>query len=284
MYSIVLFIVDTSLSGFFGSGERPTSAVDRIFLTSSSGARPVNSTCPFRPSSSRSATSSSKQSPEPISVKAMSSRPHLVDHDVGGPHDDVHAVLRPHDADVGGEELAGRGAAPALPGPRLSLSGSGPVRTTVTSAGALPLLLMAIVAVGVVGGDHVVRGAVRAALERPQPPVRQPSGRRGTGTGTAPGTGRGGRRRTWCRRAARSARAIGQKMSGGLHACMTANRPAPAGLEGQPGGREERVRVLGDEAELAAAWRVRPVLVEPTPSMTSYDGSPLPFGQTTATS
>jgi hypothetical protein len=29
MYSIVLFIVDTSLSGLGGSGERPTSAVDR---------------------------------------------------------------------------------------------------------------------------------------------------------------------------------------------------------------------------------------------------------------
>ena len=44
-------------------------------MTSSSGARPVNSTCPFSLSSSRSATSSSKQSPEPMSVKAMSSRP-----------------------------------------------------------------------------------------------------------------------------------------------------------------------------------------------------------------
>ena len=44
MYSIVLFIVETSLSGFFGSGERPTSAVDRIRATKSSGARPVNST------------------------------------------------------------------------------------------------------------------------------------------------------------------------------------------------------------------------------------------------
>ena len=44
MYSIVLFIVDTSLSGFFGSGDRPTSAVDRMRATSSSGARPVNST------------------------------------------------------------------------------------------------------------------------------------------------------------------------------------------------------------------------------------------------
>ena len=77
IYSIVLFMVDTSLSGFFGSGERPTSAVERMRPTSSSGARPVNSTYPDSPSSSRRATSSSKQSPEPISVNAMSSRPSL---------------------------------------------------------------------------------------------------------------------------------------------------------------------------------------------------------------
>ena len=44
MYSIVLFIVDTSLSGFLGSGDRPTSAVDMTRATSSSGTRPVNST------------------------------------------------------------------------------------------------------------------------------------------------------------------------------------------------------------------------------------------------
>ena len=44
MYSIVLFIVDTSLSGFLGSGERPASAVDMMRMTCSSGARPVNST------------------------------------------------------------------------------------------------------------------------------------------------------------------------------------------------------------------------------------------------
>ena len=44
MYSIVLFIVDTSLSGFFGSGDRPRSAVDITARTVSSGTRPVNST------------------------------------------------------------------------------------------------------------------------------------------------------------------------------------------------------------------------------------------------
>ena len=106
MYSIVLFMVDTSLSGFFGSGDSPASAVDMMRPTSSSGARPVNSTCPARFSSSRRATSSSKQSPEPIRVKAMSVAAELVHHDVGGAHHDVDAVLRAHHADVGGQEPA----------------------------------------------------------------------------------------------------------------------------------------------------------------------------------
>ena len=49
MYSMVLFIVDTSFSGFFGSGESPISAVERIRATNSSGARPVNSTWSVEP-------------------------------------------------------------------------------------------------------------------------------------------------------------------------------------------------------------------------------------------
>ena len=32
MYSMVLFMVDRSLSGFFGSGDNPTSAVERTLL------------------------------------------------------------------------------------------------------------------------------------------------------------------------------------------------------------------------------------------------------------
>ncbi len=140
---MVLFIVDTSFSGFFGSGDRPTSAVERIFLTSSSGARPVNSTWPSSLSSSRSATSSSKQSPEPMSVKAMSSRPMswitmsaartTMSTPSWGPMTPMYAArnLRPR-------------RCPGSCGPRLSFSGSGPVRTTVTSAGALPLRRMAM--------------------------------------------------------------------------------------------------------------------------------------------
>ena len=59
MYSMVLFIVETSLSGFFGSGHSPTSAVESTFATVSSGTRPVSSTWPWSPSRSRSATRSS---------------------------------------------------------------------------------------------------------------------------------------------------------------------------------------------------------------------------------
>ena len=68
--------------------------------------------------------------------------PHLVNHDSGRSHYDVDTVLRSHHADVSGEKPP---PAPEFrfPGPRLSLPGSGPVRTTVTSAGALPLRVMA---------------------------------------------------------------------------------------------------------------------------------------------
>ena len=41
---MVLFMVETSFNGFFGSGEIPTSAVERIAATSASGMRPVNVT------------------------------------------------------------------------------------------------------------------------------------------------------------------------------------------------------------------------------------------------
>ena len=43
----------------------------------------------------------------------------------------------------------------------------------------------------------------------------------------------------------RKARAIGQKMSGGLHAWITANRPLSPRPQRVPRGRQERVHVLG---------------------------------------
>ena len=124
MYSMVLFMVDTSLSGFFGSGDSPTSAVDRICATSSSGARPVNSTWPGQAQ----LVAQRHQLVEAVARADQRERDvvaaELVHHDVGGPHHDVDAVLRPHDADVGGQEPAAaaqlgvvRAAPAAAPGP-----------------------------------------------------------------------------------------------------------------------------------------------------------------------
>ena len=75
MYSMVLFMVDRSFNGFLGSGEIPTSAVDKMADTSASGIRPVNVTNSERSRRSLSATRSSKQSPDPMRVKLMSRRP-----------------------------------------------------------------------------------------------------------------------------------------------------------------------------------------------------------------
>ncbi len=44
MYSMVLFIVDTSFSGFAGSGPRPTAAVRRYFSIVAASALPVKVT------------------------------------------------------------------------------------------------------------------------------------------------------------------------------------------------------------------------------------------------
>src|SRR5205807_1762517 len=85
----------------------------------------------------------------------------LVDHDAGGPHHDVHAILRSHDPDVGGQVPA----AALLPGVR----GAAPQPLRVGAgahhgdvAGGLAAALDRDLAVGVVGGDHVLRGAVGA--------------------------------------------------------------------------------------------------------------------------
>ena len=137
MYSIVLFIVETSLSGLRGSGHRPTSAVRSTTRTVSSGTRPVSSTWSCRPSRSRSATSSSKQSPEPISVKPMSVRPIWCTHDVGGGDDHVDAVLGSHHPEVR-REVGVPAPARGVRRPGAQEVRVGPVRTTVTSSGPLP--------------------------------------------------------------------------------------------------------------------------------------------------
>ena len=144
MYSIVLFIVDTSLSGFFGSGDRPTSAVDMMLrdqlVRRPAGELDVPGQAQLVAQRHQLVEAVARADQREGDVVAAE----LVHHDVGGPHHDVHAVLRAHDADVRGQVPAAPALAPGPAGPRWSLSGSGPVRTTVTSPGALPLRSIAI--------------------------------------------------------------------------------------------------------------------------------------------
>ena len=205
----------------------------------------------------------------------------LVHDDVGGPHHDVDAVLRAHDADVGGQEPA----APAQVGVRLAAPqplgvGSGADDGDVRGALAAPG--DGDVPVGVVGGDHVVRGPVGPALQRPQAPVGQRRAVREAGLvqlgaqvvvvedepGAVDGPQGQGDRPEDVRRVA------------GLHDREPAGPPR---LERQPGRRQEGVDVLGKETELAAAGRVRPVLVQLHPVDDLVGGVPVPFGHTTAT-
>ena len=61
-----------------------------------------------------------------MNVNEMSSRPMLVDDDVGGGEGEVHAVLRAHDPEVGDEV---RAAAAQVPGPAdPGAAGRGPAR------------------------------------------------------------------------------------------------------------------------------------------------------------
>ena len=144
MYSIVLFIVDTSLSGFFGSGDRPDVGGGH-----------------------HRADGLVRHAAGELDVVA---EPELV----AQRHEVVEAVAAAHqrERDVGAAELVarcdrrrgrrcrrrpavpsrrcrrpgsgGRGAALVAAAAARSLSGSGPVRTTVTSSVALPPRLIAI--------------------------------------------------------------------------------------------------------------------------------------------
>ena len=216
---------------------------------SSSGTRPVNSTCSARPSSSRSATRSSKQSPEPISVNAMSVRPSSCTTMSAARSTIVDAVLRAHHADVGGQEAApaaqlrvGR----AAPQPVRVRAGAhhrhAPVLNPAAAHRDVPVRARWSRSRGPRCGTSAARA--RAA------PGRAAGGRRGTGTRTARGTGRGGRRRTGPVPGAQRQRDRPEDVRrvAGLHHVEPA--AGPPGLERQPGGGQERVDVLEDEAGL----------------------------------
>ena len=101
MYSMVLFIVHSSLSGSPGRERLPTSAFDRMAATSSSGIRPVNSTNSPSASRSRSSTSLVEAVTRPDEHEPDVAPAHAVDDDVGQLEDDVDPVLGAHHPDVG---------------------------------------------------------------------------------------------------------------------------------------------------------------------------------------
>ena len=101
MYSIVLFIVETSLSGFFGSGDRPRSAVDITART----------IVVRHPAGELDVVAEPELVAQRDDVVEAVTAAHQRERDVGAPElvhdvigradDDVDAVLRSHHADVG---------------------------------------------------------------------------------------------------------------------------------------------------------------------------------------
>ena len=184
----------------------------------------------------------------------------LMDHDVRGPHHDVDSVLRAHDTDVRREETA----APAQLGTGLAAPQMLWIRAGADHRDVSRGLAAAgdgDVPVGVVGGDHLVRGTVRPALQRPQSPVREPGAARETRLEELGGQVMVIENEPGAVNGPQGQRDRPEDVGriAGLHRREPSGSSRP---ERQPGRREERVGVLSDEAELAAARRVGPVLVQ----------------------
>ena len=106
IYSIVLFMVDTSFSGFFGSGHRPTSAVERRAATSSSGSRPGMSRKSSDPEFARQCFEVVVGLARTNESETQSWRPERVDYVVHHPYGQVDTVLGAHDPEVHREMFA----------------------------------------------------------------------------------------------------------------------------------------------------------------------------------
>ena len=116
MYSMVLFMVDTSLSGFFGIRRQADvrgghDAPDQL-VGRPAGELDVPGQAQLVAQRHQVVEAVARADQGEGDVVAAE----LVHDDVGGPHSDVDAVLRAHDADVGGQEPA----APAQVGVRLA--------------------------------------------------------------------------------------------------------------------------------------------------------------------
>ena len=187
-----------------------------------------------------------------------------MDDDAGGTHHDVHAVLRPHDTDVRGQVAA----APALavirrPPPELVRVRPSADHRHVSGVPAAPV--NGNLAVGLVRGDHVVSATVRAALQEPQPPVRQRTAAEARleefGAQVMVVKHELGplQRLEGHRERPEDVGRVARLDDGEATAQQSAACP---GEESLPRRRGERVRILARKAQLAATGRVRPVLVQ----------------------
>ena len=126
MYSIVLFMVDRSFNGFLGSGEMPTSAVDKM-------ARHVRvRDTPGERDEVREAEAFAQRHEVVEAIarsdegKADVATAQAMHHVIRQLHDEVDAILRPHHPQVGGH--VGRGAPEARVRLRWDGAGSDRVR------------------------------------------------------------------------------------------------------------------------------------------------------------
>ena len=214
MYSIVLFMVETSFRGLSGSGESPRSAVESTSATTSSGTLPVNVTMSAMPSSLR-------QLDELVGAVSLSHEDEL---DVvtagacelgGGAECEIDAILRAHDAEVGAQVSAAaspvgvRCTAPEALGIR-SCPDDGDVRArhVPSSDGGG--------SIRVVRRDHVIGDGIRGPLEEAEAAeqAREPFGNRDSYTS--------GQRSCWSKTnflpTSLNGSASAQNVSGGLHA------------------------------------------------------------------
>ena len=182
-------------------------------------------------------------------------------HDDGcGPHDDIDTVLRPHDPDVCRQVPS----AAAQLRVRWAAFQSLRIRTRAYDRDVGRRLAAAVnsnALVGAVSRDHLVRGAVSSAFQGPQRLVgqfRTVGKTRLVQLGTQvvvvehePGP-------------VNDAERLSDRPEyiGRIASLDDREPPGSSCLERQPGRRGERVPVLHDETELAAAGRIGPVLVE----------------------
>ena len=167
MYSIVLFMVETSFSGFFGirRNAHVCSGEDRRYLRVRDPPGERDVVGEVEPATLLDQVVEAVTRSDEGEADVAS--PESVDDVIGDLQDEVHAILWPHDTQVCGE------VRPGTPKVRFRRSAVEPRQIRARPDDRHVRLSDAValhrdLTVRVVGGDHVVRGPHGAALHQPQ--------------------------------------------------------------------------------------------------------------------